>query len=310
MMLNYSKFLTTCLAAVLIFSMSACDKEDMGQKTALFSPDYKSIQVNTGFVDNGIEINAKEWSVAYVKDALSGEILQDVNDNPVVLNAAGTVEVAGGWLKLEKIASSNLLNLTLKENFNAEPRKFVIGIAANGTEDELSFTQSRGAGYEIVKKEIIEVPGSRKEFTSDEGCYTITLSNNTSAAKNMETLAIFKDVNYMSEFSSTDEDAFKWINAQDSLIFMGEILKDGATYWSKQVPYKEGKFFEPYINSGSKQTLLVQPYSNIQVKGEIRYLTRECQYTFTIKNQSSGHLFDVSGTWKQKVPLLPITKIF
>lgn len=310
MMLNYSKFLTTCLAAVLIVSMSACDKEDIGQKTELFSPDYKDIQVKTGFTDNGIEINAKEWSVAYVKDALSGKILQDKDGNPIVLNDVSLVEVAGNWLKLEKVATSNLLNISLKENFDLAPRKFVIGITANGSEDELSFTQTRGAGYEIVKKEIIEVPGSRKEFTSDEGCYTITLSNNTATAKNMETTSIFKDVNYMSEFSSTDEDAFKWINAQDSLIFMGEILKDGATYWSKQVPYKEGKFFEPYINSGSKQALLVQPYSNIQVKGEIKYLTRECQYTFTIKNQSSGHLFDISGTWKQKVPLSPITKIF
>lgn len=309
-MLNYSKFLTTCLAAVLIVSMSACDKEDIGQKTELFSPDYKDIQVKTGFTDNGIEINAKEWSVAYVKDALSGKILQDKDGNPIVLNDVSLVEVAGNWLKLEKVATSNLLNISLKENFDLAPRKFVIGITANGSEDELSFTQTRGAGYEIVKKEIIEVPGSRKEFTSDEGCYTLTLSNNTATAKNMETTSIFKDVNYMSEFSSTDEDAFKWINAQDSLIFMGEILKDGATYWSKQVPYKEGKFFEPYINSGSKQALLVQPYSNIQVKGEIKYLTRECQYTFTIKNQSSGHLFDISGTWKQKVPLSPITKIF
>lgn len=310
MILNYSKFWTICLAAILLVSMSACDKEDMGQKTELFSPDYQDIQVKTGFKDNGIEINAKEWSVKYVKDALSGKILQDQNGNPVALDAAGSVEVGGNWLKLEKVATSNLLNISLKENFDLKPRKFVIGITANGTEDELSFTQTRGAGYEVVKKEIIEVPGSRKEFTSDEGCSTITLSNNTSTAKNMETTSIFKDVNYMSEFSSNDEDAFKWINVQDSLIFMGEILKDGATYWSKQVPYKEGKFFEPYINSGSKQELLVQPYSNIQVKGEIIYLTRECQYMFTIKNQSSGHLFDISGTWKQKVPLSSITKIF
>lgn len=310
MKLYPSKFLTNCIVAIFMVTMSACNKEDLGQETVLFNPAYKNIQLKSGLKDTGIEINAQEWSIEYVKDAISGKIYDDKNGSPVVLKDTGRIEIEGSWLVLEKTATANLLNITLKEHFNQDPRKFLIGIVANGIQDELVFTQSRGAGYEIVKKEIIEIPGSRKEFISDEGCYSITLTNNTGVAKNMETISIFKDVNYMSEFSSTDEEAFKWVNAPDSLMFMGEILKEGSVYWSKQVPYKKGQYFEPYLTDGNKQELLVQPYSSIRVSGEINYLTRECQYTFTIKNQSSGHLFDVSGIWKQKVPLSSITHLF
>ncbi|MEN5234147.1 hypothetical protein [Sphingobacterium faecium] len=282
----------------------------MNHNTALFDTDYKDIQLNSGFARNGITIHAKEWSVAYVKDAVTGELLSDKEENPAVLATVGEVELWGRWLKLEKSDENNLLTMSLTENFNRIPRKFLIGIVADGKQDELSFTQNRGETYEIVKKEIIEVPGSRKEYNSNEGCYTITLNNNTSTAKNMETTSIFKDVTYMSEFTSDDQEAFSWMNSPDSLIFMGEILKDGVTYWSKQVPYKKGQYLESYMNEGSKQELLVEPYTTINVRGEISYLTRECLYTFTIKNMSSGYVFDISGVWKQKVPLSSMTKIF
>lgn len=310
MILNYPKLLSVSFVAFIIVSMTSCNKNDLGNKIALISSDYKNIHLKTGFVDNGITIHAKDWSITYLKDAVSGEKLLDKDGKPVVLNTIGSVELQDGWLKLVKKEENNLLNITLKENFSGSPRKFLVGIFANGSADELSFTQMKGAGYEVVKKEIIEVPGSRKEYTSNEGCYTITLSNNTSAAKYMETSAIYKDVNYVSEFSSNDEAAFKWITTRDSLIFMSDLLKDGMIYWSKQVPYKEGRFLESYIKVGNRAELLIQPYSNIKVSGEVEYLERECHYTFTIKNQSSGHLFDISGTWKQKVPLSTTTHMF
>ncbi|WP_447768647.1 hypothetical protein [Sphingobacterium faecium] len=310
MILNHSKLLIASMATFFILSLISCNKDDLNHNTALFDTDYKDIQLNSGFARNGIAIHSKEWSVAYVKDAVTGELLSDKEGNPAVLATVGEVELWGSWLKLEKTDENNLLTMSLTENFNRIPRKFLIGIVADGKQDELSFTQNRGETYEIVKKEIIEVPGSRKEYNSNEGCYTITLNNNTSSAKNMETTSIFKDVKYMSEFTSDDQDAFSWTNTPDSLIFMGEILKDGVTYWSKQVPYKKGQYLESYMNEGSKQELLVEPYTTINVSGEISYLTRECLYTFTIKNKSSGYIFDISGVWKQKVPLSSITKIF
>jgi len=293
--------------AFLLVSMTSCDKDDLGDKTELIGSDYKNMELKSGFSDNGIAIHAKQWSVIYVKDAATGELLKDTTGKQIMLDAVGRVEVLGSWLKLEKKEDDNLLTISLKENLNTNSRRLLIGILADGNQDEISFVQSRGDGYEIVKKEIIEIPGSRREYTSDEGCYPITLSNNSGVAKYMETSAIYKDINYVSEFTSSDLDAFKWVNSADSLIFMGEILKEGMVYWSKQVPYKQGLSLEPYIKLSDKAQLLVQPHSNVQLRGEVEYLERECHYTFTIKNQSSGHQFDISGTWKQKVPLSTIT---
>src|SRR5690606_26568922 len=297
-------------SAAIIAAMNSCSKDSIQPKTELFDADFKNIELNTGVTDNGIPIKANTWSIQYVKDGISGEILESKEGTPVVLDGFGSVELPSGWLKLEKKKEDNLLTINLKENLTANPRSFLIGILADGKQDEMSFTQTRGEGYEIVKKEITEVAGSRAEYTSDEGCYAITLSNNSSAAKNMETTDIFKDVKYMSEFSSEDVNAFDWVNPQDTLIFMDEIMKDGAIWWSGQDYYKKGKTFEPDIKADKKGELLVQPHSSINVHGKMVYLERECIYTFTIKNLSSGHTCDVSGTWKQKTPISSITEIY
>ena len=310
MILKYFKLLSVTFIAFLIVSVSSCKKDDSQAKVELFSPDYKNLQLHSGFVNNDIPIKAEDWSVEYVKDAVSGEMLQDKAGNPMVLNALGSIELLTGWLKLEKKQDNDLLTVSLKENFSANPRKFLIGILADGKRDELSFTQTRGEGYAIVKKKIAEVPGSRKEYTSDEGLHAITLTNNSSVAKKMETTGIYKDVKYMSEFSSEDYGAFDWVNSQDTLIFMDEIRRNGAVSWSGQVPYKKGQSFGAYIKAGEKEELLVQPYTNIKVRGEMVWLARECLYTFTIKNLSSGNTFEVSGTWKQKIPLSPVTHIY
>lgn len=311
MILKYSKLLSAIFIASLIVSISSCKKDDSQAKTELFEPSYKDLELSGGFVDNSISIKAADWSVEYVKDAVSGAMLQDKAGKPMALNAWGSVELSTGWLKLEKKQAEDVLSISLKENFTASPRKFLIGILADGKRDELSFTQNRGEAYEIVKKEIIEVPGSRKEYTSDEGIHAITLSNNTATAKNMVTSVMFKDVHYMSEFSSDDYGAFDWVDAQDSLIFMDEVLREGAINWSGRVPYKKGQSLEPYVKEGgSRESVLVQPYTSIKVRGEVVYLERECLYTFTVKNLSSGSTFDISGTWKQKIPLSPHTYLY
>jgi hypothetical protein len=310
MILKYSKLLSAIFIASLIVSISSCKKDDSQAKTELIESGYKDLQLSGGFVDNGIPIKASVWSVEYVKDAVSGAMLQDKAGKPMALNAWGSVELSTGWLKLEKKQAEDVLSISLKENFSASPRKFLIGILADGKRDELSFTQIRGEAYEIVKKEIKEIPGSRKEYTTDEGLHAITLTNNSSTAKNMETSVIFKDVHYMSEFISEDYGAFDWMNSQDSLIFMDKVLKEGTIYWAGRVLYKKGQSLEPYIKKGDRDELLVQPYTNIKVRGEMLYLERECLYTFTVKNLSSGSTFDISGTWKQKIPLSPHTYLY
>lgn len=153
MILKTSKPSTVFFIAILIISIGSCKKAPIKLKSDLIASEYKKIQLETGLTDNGVPIKASNWSVEYVKDAVSGKMLQDKAGKQMVLNTFGTVEESTGWLKLEKKEQNNLLNISLKENFAADPRKFLIGILADGKRDELSFTQTRGEGYSIVDKE-------------------------------------------------------------------------------------------------------------------------------------------------------------
>jgi hypothetical protein len=297
--------------ALLLVLLLGCKKNDSQPELELFNPEYKDLQLKSGFKNDGITIKAADWSVEYVKDGLSGQMFLDKAGQPILLKTVGAVEIQNGWLKLEKTLANEQLILSLKENLSSKPRKIVIGILADGKRDQLSFTQTRGEGYAIVQKEITEIPGSRKEHTTNEGLHAITINNNAWVAKYIDITGIYKDVKYMSEFISHDVDAFNWVNTQDTLVAMDEILKDGAIYWSAKVPYKKGQSFQPYVTEeGSKIEILVKANTNVKVRGKIVYLSRECLYTFTIKNLSSGNTFEVSGIWKQKVPISTSTEIY
>ncbi|UZJ64107.1 hypothetical protein OKW96_17130 [Sphingobacterium sp. KU25419] len=124
MILNHSKLLIASIATFFILSTISCNKDDLNHNTALFDADYKDIQLNSGFARNGIAIHSKEWSVTYVKDAVTGEILSDKEGNPAVLATVGEVELWDSWLKLVKTDENNLLTMSLTENFNRIPRKF------------------------------------------------------------------------------------------------------------------------------------------------------------------------------------------
>lgn len=292
---------------VLLYS---CKKDNSKPKVTLFSDEYKNLQLSSGFKNNSISINGTDWSVEYVKDAVSGKEFLDQAGQTVALKTTGSVELDNGWLTLERKQANDQLILSLKENLSASPRKFLIGILADGNRDQLAITQTRGQGYAIVKKDITEVTGSRNEFTTDEGLHPITVTNNDFIAKYLDISAIFKDVKHMSEFYSEDEDAFSWVNAQDTSIFMQEIKKDGTIYWSQNVPYKKGQSFEAYVKTGSKIEGLVQANTSVRIRGKVTYLSRESHYIFTIKNLSSGNTFEVSGIWKQKVPISTTSEIY
>src|SRR5690554_6856372 len=100
--MKYSKLLTIIFTSIFIISISSCKKDDLQDKIELFNSDYQDLQLKTGFIDNGIPINAENWSVEYVKDAVSGEILKDKAGKQLALNTLGSVELLMGWLKLEK----------------------------------------------------------------------------------------------------------------------------------------------------------------------------------------------------------------
>jgi hypothetical protein len=288
----------------LMVSISACKKNDSKPKPELFDSNNRNFQLNSGFKNRDLSIKAGEWSVEYVKDAVSGKMLLDQTGKPMALKALGTVELQDGWLLLERKQANKLLTLSLKENFSNNPRKFLIGILANGISDELSFTQLRGEAYEIVEKEITEVPGSRKEYTNSDGLHAITVTNNDFIAKYMDITDIYIDAKIISEFDSKDDDAFGWVHPDGTTIFMNELVREGVTYWSSPVTYKKGKSIEPYATKGfNKMELLVKANTTIKVRGEIHYVSRECLYTFTVKNVSSGNTFETSGTWKQTAPI-------
>lgn len=295
--------LSFCL---LIFG--SCSKEDVAPKEGLVAQDLKNITLNTGFTDHLIPIKADKWAVSYVKDALTGEILKDSMGNALKLESAGTVEMEAGWLTLEK-TDRNELKLTLQENFSDRPRNFVIGIQSSDRQDEMSFSQSRGDEYELIKKEIDEIEGSRKIYVSSEGCSFLTVRNDTDQEKNVETHEIFRDVKYSSEFSSNSYGAFDWVDQKGATIFMDDVLIDGFSHWQGKVTYVKGKTFENYIKPGNSQTVLLKPHRSLSVRGEFTYLERSCNYNFTIKNKNSGHRFTVRGTWKQKIPLTSHTII-
>lgn len=298
-------FISCALLLACLLTFNSCSKEEVVEGR-LIQPTLKSLTLSTGFTDNIFPIKADKWTVSYVKDAVSGELLKDAVGNIVKLDGNSETEVGDGWLKMEKTAN-NELKISLLENFSATPRNFTVGIQSGNQQDEINFRQMRGEDYELVKKEIKEVEGSRKIYVSSEGCSSMTLGNDTGSEKNVEVLSIFKDVKYRSEFLSESYGAFDWISSQDTMIFMDEILIDGTSYWQRTVPYTKGITTESYIKPGNSLKLLVKPFSSVSVRGEFTYLERTCTYVFTVKNKNSGHLFNVKGTWKQKVPLTPHT---
>ena len=303
MMKNPSK--TTSILSVMslcLYLFVSCSKDEIVSREELIPQNLKNINLNTGFTDNVVAIKSDNWTVSYVKDALTGEALKDSNGDELKLESVGSVKLKEEWLTLEK-TTGNELKLTLLENFSDRVRNFVIGIQSGDRRDEMHFIQSRGDEYELIKKEIEEIKGSRRVYVSSEGCSSMIIRNDSDQEKNVETSEIFKDVRSRSEFLSNSYGAFDWINKKDSNIFMDEILIDGTSHWQGKVAYIKGETFENYLKPGNSLKILLRAHSSTAVRGEFTYLDRTCNYIFTIKNKNSGNQFLVKGTWKQKVPL-------
>ncbi|MCL7989353.1 hypothetical protein M8998_15485 [Sphingobacterium sp. lm-10] len=292
------------LSTSLILIYTSCQKEQT-PTVPLVDDSMKELTLHGGSAGT-IPIQATDWKVNYVRLEDPLRLLRDTAGVVMEVNSTDTVSASGGWLRLAKSAQGDSLFFDLKENFADTPRTLLIGLHANGQEEVIRITQRRPKSYKITNKKITELEEHRKIYKSDHECTTIVLSNNTSETKRMEADGVFRSVKHVSTFESDDYGAFDWIHGQDSLLFMQELIMDGKNWWSKQVPYRKGTLLTPYLSlTGSRTLFHVDPYTNITVSGEMTYVERVCQYTFTIQNEETGHTFNVSGIWRHTLPLIP-----
>ncbi|MCY4779295.1 hypothetical protein ORI89_06515 [Sphingobacterium sp. UT-1RO-CII-1] len=302
---TYNHFLTTLFSFAIgsLIFLSSCSKESNENNIPLINPGLKNIVLSGGLTNDVLKIEADIWAVAYVKDQKTGTLFNDTEGIPLKLESISKVQLEEGWLELEKTKDNNL-TINLKENFTDTPRSFIIGISAANRIEDIRIDQSKGEGYELVKKEIVEIEGSRKIYTSTDGCTTITLTNGSDKEKSMETSAVFKDVQSLSEFSSDDYGAFEWMDEENPFLLRDEIEENNFIVWAQQVPYLKGISTDNYVKPNSSKTeLTVQPFTTVKLSGEIEYLERTSKYTLTIKNKTSGNNFEIEGLWKQKVAL-------
>ncbi|WP_437921430.1 hypothetical protein [Sphingobacterium sp. LRF_L2] len=289
-----------------LFLILACSKNE--ESTALVDPTYHDLTVYSGF-ESELDILAKDWQVAYVKDANTGALLLDSTGNPMVLEESGMVEVEGGWLGLRRLDETGRLSIWMKENFSDSTQSILIGLYAAGETDEIRITQHRGKSYKLVHQEVEEIEGSLTFYESNEGCVPLTISNNSNAVKPISIDSVFRDVKSLSTFESDDRAAFDWAAGQNLSISMLGLEDEQGLVWSSPVAYKEGTTEELYLNSGIQQWLNVNPHSNIDLEGRITYAERACKYSFTIQNEETGYRFVVQGVWKQKAVLTSHTII-
>lgn len=308
-------FFSNRIQAVWIFvmimaGMTACEKDDSG---GLTDASFQDLEVNSGFRDHLIPVKGDGWKVEYVRLS-DGTVLPDPDGNPMMLEGEGITEHAGGWITLKREESAEALSVSLRENFQNAPRIFLIGLSEGGKRDVVKITQNRGPGYKMVGQKFYEIEESLRYYTTDEDCRPVTLTNPGPVAEYQSVDGIFREVYFTSKFLSEDEGAFDWMENDSFLIFMPELIRDDIAVWSGAVPYRAETAESPFMEEAkSSQSLLVEPGTSIDVKGEITYAERSVEYVFTIENEGSGHRFDISGVCHQKIPLTPaviIQKIY
>lgn len=287
-------FIITLLALLAV----SCDSDD--DKVVLITPEYKNLELlNGGKFD--IPVTGTNWYIESVEDLSSGSTFVDKEQTPVVLEGYGEVESANGWLTLER-NEENYFTIHLKENFRDTERRFAIWINDNGNKDYVTVIQKRGESYRLVKSELQEIEEYHKIYKSDKGCQMFVFTNPTSEKVEVSTDAIFKDVVYYSHFESDDYGAFGWIpEGKEVRINSPGLPVEGGVMLIRDCVYKEGVTTEP--GKKDKSSFLLLPYATAYVWGEIIYLERKYNYTFTIENESSGSRFLISGIWTQRMPI-------
>lgn len=302
-------FYFAVIAVTGVFLLGSCTKDENDFAVKLIDSSLKEIIINSGFSDEIIPIHSDDWSISYVKDTKSGELFKNSQGESLKLEDQGTVLLEGGWLTMAKTEDDEL-RITLLENFSDIARDFKIGILSGENREEIHFVQSRGDEYEIVGKVIEEIDGSRNIYRSDEGCTTIRLVNHSAQPMNMDVTEIYKGVQYMSDFSSDDYEAFGWVNNANSLVYMDDLKLDDHYFMLPPFEYKNGPSYVSFLDvNHSKEAFLIAPHTTKTVSGMIEYLERTCRYALTIRNKSSGNQFEITGLLKQKIPIGTITAL-
>ncbi len=283
-------------------TLLACQKQT--PKLEIVPENYKNFSISSGLATH-IKISGERWVVDYVKLEDTQSDVVDSNGQALRLDGLDTIYAANGWFCMAKSDNGAALFLRLKENFEQTPRTVLIGLDANGQKEELKITQHRASRYRIVGKKIKELTNLRKEYTSDHECSPLQLINGSSEVKSMATEQIFQNVKHSSTFESEDYGAFAWLGSeQDSMLFMEELAVEGGSRWSPPVKYKEGTTQTSYLDeNGSRTHFDVDPYRKLQLSGKMTYVERTCEYIFTIQNEDSNDRFDISGVWKQILPI-------
>ncbi|PVH24094.1 hypothetical protein [Sphingobacterium corticibacter] len=306
MKLNYFRLvLLFVLSTFFSLAIFSC-KKDTTSALPLIEETFKDFTANSGMATH-IKVTGTDWMVDYVKLEDQQINLLDSSGQALRLNGQDTAYAANGWLHMAKSTDGTALFLRLKENFEQTPRTVLIGLNSKGQKDEIKIIQHRGSSYRIIDRKFTELEEFRKKYTSDHECTPLQLMNNSSEMKSLPTEDVFKNVKHNSTFESNEYGAFDWLGSeQDSMLFMQELIVDGGSRWSPPVKYQNGTTQTFYLDENQSRTYLdVAPYRKTQLSGKMTYVERVCEYTFTIQNEESGHRFEVSGIWKQTLPLIP-----
>lgn len=285
----------------------SCNKSD---ESNFIDPFFRTLDISGGIVGE-IPVLADNWYIESVQEMPSGIDMLDENNKPMMLSGNGTTNAANGWLSLMR-ENDKGFTINLRENFDkTTDRKFIICINAGGMRDYVRLIQHVGSEYELIKSEYEEWEEAREIYTTNEGCYELELSNNTSEAVWKPTGYIFKDVVETSIFESDDYGAFDWTLDTEIKLKTPDLIIDNQMYWSALTVYKKGIATIPFVKDIEKgSTILVQPYSYVSLKGEMTYCKRIYKYTFTIKNKDTGSVFQIEGRWTHITPVSSNTIAF
>lgn len=292
------------LISVFVVFLTSCVK-DPEYKNILVDDLDTRIEVNTGFYDKEIQMKSDSWQITYIRTLNPNIYLLDVKQQIMRLSDIGKVENNIGLISIEKKAlNQEVLYISMPENLKEEPRRILLGIQEGNLVKEIEIIQSKGEEYELLGKIIKEKAESREiqklELRSRE------INNNASTPIKITSLEseFYKEIAYTSEFQSKNINAFDWAPGPDSLISMIKLEVNGNIYWDEAVKYVRGFNVTPYMpHTNNPIDIVVPPHSTLKVYGEVTYLSRECDYIFTLKNKKSGFITNLEGTWKQKVPI-------
>lgn len=290
------------ITASLLFFQS-CTKGQAVEELPIIDKKIQKIILGRSIEADTLMINAKNWTIEYIKNPVSGEIYKESKKNKQILSEFGDIYIEKLALSLVK-NSDNTLTINLAENLSKTPKNFLIGIKAGENTQNIHILQSRAANYELVNMEVKEIQGTTKIYDSAEECLTVTPPYNTAKETIVNEQAILKNVTSTSEFQSSDILAFDWLDEEDKSINMPEVLNENVIVWNGNIPYKEGvsKTF-PYNNPYNLTNHILNNSRKQQVTGSVKYLERSADYTFTIKNATYGNTFNIKGVWKLKIPL-------